>query len=303
MKPKTPWRSLLFLTAMIAVFSSCQKEYAPGEVIDPVVTDSTDTIHTGDSIYLDKIYGLEDVSGVTDTTYIMSFSYDAQKRLIAIKDSSLSGDENSIYQFFYNGTDTVPFKTTEAAYATPDSIFIESLKSYDAQNRLLKDSSRQFHLPDITTPTDILTTYFSYSAGSFTAQRTFESTTLTQVSYTKDTTLLDGSGNILSNKSWAVNGSSTYLAYASTFSYDANYAPLARWRWNFEQNLLTEQDHPTVQNVRNNRTSAATTYYNSSGTVTQQIDRHFTYQYNSRGLPLRMIWDEFGTNIFTYKAL
>ena len=93
------YQLLLFVCLLLA---ACQKEIArPGNL--PV----TPILNTTDSNYIDKIIYL-DSAGIMREDSIL-YQYDNLKRLVAIADT-ISANENETNVFYYNGTDTLPYK-------------------------------------------------------------------------------------------------------------------------------------------------------------------------------------------------
>jgi hypothetical protein len=127
----------LFSVCSLAVFilMSCQKEYLD----EPVYHDPAD------SIYIDKIYfaSKANAGAEADTNTIISYSYDSRKRV-----SQISSGSNWTTFYFYNGTDTLPYKKTKIAYDLGISNPLTNDTStvfywYGAANANVKDSTWQ----------------------------------------------------------------------------------------------------------------------------------------------------------------
>ena len=93
----------LSLIAMV-IFSSCQKE------VDPALGRTTD--NTSDSIYLKQYTELDaSLPPGSDTILKANIFYDAQKRAVKLTDYNFSFDAQTVIDFFYSGSDTLPYKS------------------------------------------------------------------------------------------------------------------------------------------------------------------------------------------------
>jgi len=105
MKPKF----LFILLIVLLAISSCQKEVDFS--LPPKLTSGND------SIYLQKLIELDTTSVPgADTLFIKEFYYDNLKRLIRTFEKNSSSPLNTIYfetKYYYTGSDTLPYKTTE----------------------------------------------------------------------------------------------------------------------------------------------------------------------------------------------
>jgi hypothetical protein len=138
----------LFLTLLTtaAILQSCQKQFNPEEEIPSGRTSSTD------SIYVDKVYHID--KNTLDTLQTSTYTYDSRKRVtsLIIVPSDLNTSNIGSYTYYYNGLDTVPYKTIAdfgLYYRYPgvyagreiDTIF----HFFDNLGRKLKDSALYYY--------------------------------------------------------------------------------------------------------------------------------------------------------------
>lgn len=112
--------SKFFLIAAILGFSSCQKEYTFQET-KVVSTTTSDSTYLSQYIELDTSF-----TAPFDTVSIKKFIYDNQKRnsLIQLFNYNSSGQPLELwqYQFYYNGTDTLPYKKILQLFNLPGMV-------------------------------------------------------------------------------------------------------------------------------------------------------------------------------------
>jgi len=288
---------LPFIT--LCTIISCQKEVDDfGAVVNPPTP-------TNDSIYLDKIYELYDDGSGLDTQYIMTFSYDAQKRITGWIFNELSGASFTSYNYYYNGSDSFPNKSL---LIESDNMFLDSTTkfyTYDANGRILRDSSYL----KFTSGTNVNTRYltFDYTYGGDKRYGRGKNETIQPSPDTVnilDTVMLDASGNFLSSVRYNdSNGGTMQFISETAYTYDNKVSPFAR-----QHIYKAHQSSPSgetlffdyfsfnniLSHVENNIFSGVT------------FDDDFSYTYNTNNLPVKAtIVDGADTTIllYTYKPL
>jgi hypothetical protein len=147
---KLSFPKLITGITLLGIFLSCQKETSlengiPGTG-NPVTADS--------GTYIDRIrYTDVTRNGLDSLTYVDQYTYDASKRLVSIsRDSMFLSPGNLSFiglytytvNFYYNGTDTMPFKKVAVInslalpFGQKDSLI--NFFTYTG-NRLLRDSA------------------------------------------------------------------------------------------------------------------------------------------------------------------
>ena len=132
-----------FAIFSILVLQSCQKEL------------TADTGNTNpptgiaDSSYLSKIYYVEVNGALTDTVNRVTYSYDNLKRVTAIRGvpNSLYDVTQISYDYYYNGSDSVPFRSRRIYVSANDPAQTQfrydttiAWHYYDNTGRNIKDS-------------------------------------------------------------------------------------------------------------------------------------------------------------------
>ena len=218
---------------LLLTFGSCQKEITSNEL------DSSAS--SNDSIYLDKVYQLD--LSTMDTIVAVVLTYDSQKRVTAMA-SPVGSFDYTNYAYYYNGTDTLPYKSTLLKQYQNEYDTVVTYHYYDNSKRNLKDSiHRAFE--------NVIGDYFNtitVSNYSYSADKRFGFSTYTHLDggfsspTGTDTATIDLNNNILFSKhyyeSMAIPG--TYdLSNTSTISYDTHRSPFS-----FLSNLMAHQNFP-----------------------------------------------------------
>jgi hypothetical protein len=220
---------------------SCQKEISFDTV--SIINPPNPVI---DSNYVSKIYDITVLAGVRDTIGITTYNYDNLKRVTAI--SNVSKDLYNYTQvsrdYYYNGTDTLPFKSRTISISANDQ----------AQTLLRHDTSIVFHFFDnagknlkdslinsVSTPVPVPVYYsigavrtYTHAAGKVYGFSTFIGINVPNSSYIppdqKDTASIDALGNVTGNKRYWLNaGSGLFeLVATSAFTYDNKQSPFAK---------------------------------------------------------------------------
>jgi hypothetical protein len=202
-------------------FSSCKKDDDTNNVTDPP---------TGQNIYLDKIFEVYDDGNGLDTQYVMTFEYDAQKRISrwGLNDA-IFGGEYIATNYLYNNNDTVPYGFTQINYemsggAIPDTI--RALFTFNSNGKISGEFAR---ITSASFPEQRSTTLYQY-VGSQRFGATADTTFGTPNSITRglDTSNFDGNGNFVSSVQYETVASlGMQLKSRSFFSFDSRVNPLA----------------------------------------------------------------------------
>ena len=187
--------SIFIAAIFLIMLQSCQKEIS----IENGIPAAPNAI---DSNYLSKILYSAVVNGVpTDTAVFWTYKYDNLKRVTSFVDSTSNPVPNS-YFYFYNGTDTLPFKTVLYQVGVwHDYDTTITFHYFDNTGRNAKDSV-------IFSYSDIFSGYeswyeirnYSYNLNKIYGLREIYRPG-GYTPYYKDTATLDAAGNIIDNKS------------------------------------------------------------------------------------------------------
>jgi len=148
--------------ASATFFLSCQKEYNPGDIIPR----PTDSITTNDGTLLVKYVEIDSTPGVgTDTSMIINFEYDEQKRLTELnifRSDDTTTTERTLhkYAYQYNGADTFPYKILYTTIEVNDTSYL----FYNTEGKLILDSTFSKHG---TSPVRLSKTSYKYFNGYF----------------------------------------------------------------------------------------------------------------------------------------
>ncbi len=286
---------LLFLTT---IFISCQKEVDDFDnIVNPPAV-------INDSIYLDKIY-VVNAGAVIDTQGIYSFTYDVQKRITGWILTDVATGPYISYTYYYNGTDTVPFKSLFIDYDSPIPDTTITFHSYDANGRNLQDSSYSV-FPSMSN--SIISTYkYSYAPGKRYCDGKIENFQPTSIiSLYRDTATLDASGNILTCIRYtdAISGTMELFSNAN-YTYDNKATPFARQNiFRAHQNFISNEEILLYEYMPYNQMLSYQETFVLAGTT--PINGNLSVIYNSNNLPVKSTQVE-GTQTsilqYTYKPL
>ncbi|RYZ99551.1 MAG: hypothetical protein EOP47_16480 [Sphingobacteriaceae bacterium] len=283
----------VIIITSVALYS-CQKEYSINGGIVPQPTLS-------DSVYIDKIYYLDDAS---DTAGILVFNYDSQKRIISIKENNT----DIFLKYEYNGTDTVPSRKYE--YNDTDSIYTYFI--LDNQQRVLYDSSITFiH----AFGSDFA--YFNVKQYQYSMSKLYGESKLIynnafssdDTTYHRDTAMLTSFGDISSNKTYRFNGVEYEHSGNAQFVYDVNqkglYAQsgILKAHFGFPNNdTVIPWEFMSYKNVLSQTEEDLDPL-----TPATSFTYTYNYEYNSKGLTKKMttiygVGDQF-TVLISYRNL
>ena len=297
-----PARNLLASLMVLLFLGSCQEEL---EDFDPPVS------NTPDSNYLYKVYNKDSSAAGVSTIEVFTYEYDATGRVKVYTDS-LSGNIVRYYQYYYQGNDTLPYRSLLYDYsvfgpANPTAIdTFNTFFVYDASGRKVYDSVIAKFIISLTPPNvfDTVTRVSTYQyAGNFIYGDNIHRTTAGNISYHyRDTAQTDGNGNIVSSKHYDHLSGSSMPERSYTVTYDNNPCSFGRAS-NFRTFPVFPQGYLTEHQSKNNRLKITET---SSG---PPVVDDFTgnYLYNNRSYPVRKFQPganpgEYYTYDFYYKA-
>lgn len=278
---------------LLFFFVSCQKEINPGNGTSP----TTNT----DSIYLDKIYVLDNSGNRIDS---ISFVYDNMKRVVSMGFNNPYPDMD-LYNYYYNGTDTLPFRSRHINLRSGSLDTTITYHVYDMNNRNLEDSalvSRRNTGPFGIFTYSVEVAHYSYGAGKKYTYSDITTSLPAPASFfiRTDTALVDANGNISSSKA---NFSTTSLYNTSSLTYDSHINPFS-----ILSNFKAHQNFPSGETLFfeyfpfNNILTLNETNQGSPANTT-----NYTYTYRSNGLPgtATVVFNSIDTTrlLYTYQKL
>ena len=220
-------RALIALAFLFSFVSACRKESNETQA-------TPDPSGPSDSIYLDKIYSAEITGNTLDTFQIVAFTYDNLKRVTSMVGYSKpvgSYPDNS-YAYFYNGNDTIPFKTIRTFGYTFSLDTTITYHSFDASLRKIKDSSISTRLstnPVIYRKWTNVTNYTYVSDKIFAYDTKHDILPSPNSSSKKDTATIDIRNNVVSSKGYfSIFGANDYEHQTtSNYTYDNKPNPFS----------------------------------------------------------------------------
>jgi hypothetical protein len=277
----------------LCIFTACEKETSlengpsqPGNPGNP----------SADSSYIDRIRFVEiERNGLDSFTYVDKYGYDANKRLTSIVSDSMYANPGNLsshtysykINFYYNGTDTLPFKKVAV---TDDSQYQFGGKDttttwfFYTGNKLLKDSTITIHYPNppgsYSTGTEIRR--FSYAPGKIFVKTIF-------TNYDRyDTLQLDANENIINSKTYDDTGD---FLFETLVTYDGKPNPLSRYKPFYNYIITGPEPNEGIMNGFNNYSSLKNFDILNGN---QLVDESYTYQYNALGFPTMQSQNGFG---------
>ncbi len=283
--------SFFFISCLFTTFLlfSCKKD-----------ADTSNLINPADSIYLNKVLVLEGSSVIISR----KFSYDQQKRVVSIIDSlyNLSAaDIKNEYYYYYNGSDTLPFKMIrKETDLTQNEVYTNtSFYTFNSQGLKVKDST--IVADPLPSPPYSEITNLVHGAGTIYSLGSYNNSS--NPHSFRDTAILNVQGNISSAKSWS-NASGTWeLGKENTISYDNKVNPF--YKLNIYRSMI--QSSGTLDDVINmaaaNNILSYREFYPQGGF---SWDVAVNYTYNSNNMPIQAVANLDGDIVsfqFTYTDL
>jgi hypothetical protein len=260
-------------------------------------TSNNSNTTANDSIYLDKVYNLSYSGSGLDTQYIYTCNYDNAHRLTSLISTPVANNVNGY--FYYNGNDTLPFKSEyidEHVGIDTGTVY----HFYDANQVKTKDSMITSLQSGSSYYTEVVN--YTYSPGEMFGEIIL--TTASATIYLRDTAILDANGNIINSKDYVFDGTGYVLNRTSDFTYDSNINPFSKL--NIFKSMRRFPNGETlfyeIMCYNNIITQSETTVAPNPSNYTQV----FSYTYNQNGLPAISstgVVPNFEQQIFTYKPL
>ena len=205
---------------LLGFFYSCQKETS-------ATSNNRNNGVQSDSIYLDRIIILDTTQPTgSDTTEIAVFFYDNQKRLTRIR-SIYNGDDSTIFDFYYSGTDTLPGKQRikEVFFG---STYIDTTYYFYSNGVVIKDSLVSWKISsglnlgaEVTefstsgSTLNILKKHYDYISGTYVLSGTDQGSVSVSIA----------GGNLISQN--RINGDAAYFDMVQA-SYDTKLNPFSK---------------------------------------------------------------------------
>ena len=319
-------RVQLIFTSIIltACLVACQKQISFEDGLGPTLPPSI----LGDSVHLDKLYFV-DVTGGNETLSIATYHYDNLKRVDSIKEiirDNGSGPWQQWYSvaYFYNGNDTLPFKSIsnhfESAVAFNDPSFTDTITTfhqYLPTGQNLSDSAiLSLHYGDgsISSPFAYdrfrVVEHYQYQGNSMYRQATYTpiaSNYLYPVTLAlqRDSAITDGNGNMLSSKHYSVSNNISTLEFTSSITYDNKVNPFSKIS-DFKTIKLFPEDFADDVYIQSSKNRLYLKVTDANGNI-EEDDRTGKYTYRNDGFPLKLLLQpQVGVTyaiVFTYKNL
>ncbi|MFT3981977.1 MAG: hypothetical protein QM687_16035 [Ferruginibacter sp.] len=317
-------KPLQIFVTLFVIFSfsllSCQKDFTVEDELSP----EEPVNNLADSNYLDNIYEIDSIAGVSDTLVRWHYEYDSRKRVTSLNLFVYENGANEILieknTYFYNGNDSVPFKKLNVDYRDAleennillrDSI--TTFYEYTTQGKNLYDSSIEIeHYWDGSSViSEMIISVNRYQYAGTVIYNDFTNVTDNPsnliIRYGRDTSHTDANGNVISNKRYEIDNGVSTLRYTSTFTYDDKPSPFYRLS-NFRTLILTPSGETLdyEMQVYNNRLK---TYEISDQGETNDYDYTGDYRYFTNGYPSRIMTEDSGSpgvkiiTAFNYKTL
>lgn len=291
----------VLLTALCTLFISCQQELS----FDPGTNNPQQPVNTNDSILLSQLIYLDTtVASPNDTVSLDIYTYNSRKLVNYIESYSYNGGPRRLALkkfFFYNSTDTVPYKVTHIAYLGNAPITIDTFHfyyQYNAQGIIVYDSLLSVLSPGPGVGTSI-SRYYTLAPDKVRRNTNYYSPppNPTPGSYYTDYRYIFSGTNITAQVTQTSPPTNSMPYDSIIVTYDNHPNPIRN----------AENDHQfTVgysDGVNAYQNNNFTTFYSKSiDPISYLVDEYrlsFTYQYNANGYPVKaVITDLLGTGTY-----
>lgn len=293
--------------------TSCQKELSiengttnPPPPPSPVVIDSN---------YLAKMYFIDFGGTTIDTTDIWTYAYDNLKRVTNLTDSTPYDPIYPLsesFTYYYNGVDTLPFKSYHLLNNINNLDTIISYFIYNNTGQRIKDSIYHFSYNANFSPPvyGIVRTINKYTYVTNKIFGVSQDSLIYQINGNigwgsfKDTILLDAKGNETNDKRYEPNANT--LTYTYQFNYDSHASPFVRLT-NFKARTIFPggeahlEEFPQQNNIL--------TINGTSITGSPYSQNYNGYSYNVAGYPMQIFLPgtppstAYTKIVFVYRAL
>ncbi len=304
-------KQILFALVVFIIYTltACKK--------DSITEQSAPSTVSADSNFISKVIRIQK-RGTQIDSINTTYNYDNLKRVSLISSTFNSASYSALYlnTYYYNGTDTIPFKMVETSSTNYANVInydtTLSFYSYSNSKQLIKDSTLIYRKNNSFNSYDIyksITTY-SYSLNkiySFNTYSTLYSLSPTSLSsyFTEfDTATLDVNKNIIGTKIKYVSYStppppfppSTSISFGEyIFTYGNNPSPFLRQNINLIfPSFERESDfslYRQIGNVNNNLKTKSISF-NQTGTPIGFTEDDFTgkYIFKTNGFPSSILF-------------
>lgn len=306
------------LLAMGLFIFSCQKEISPennGTTPPPPPSAGNDS--TVLSMYIE----LDTLGATIDTLDKTIFEYDALKRITAIKSTEYAQNAPKLNinvpteagYFYYNGSDTLPYKTIEVAIDNDgnNDFHVDSSISFltrNASQQVTRDSVYYFQFlrsqgaaqAVIHTSTSNYTIYADSVIENNSELEIISGSIFNQVISKNKYVQTKANGNLLTENCFLFDNNAYRLLRSATYSYDTKINPLKVYSTNYPVSL-----NPYFSNnsyfFPNNFTSVTGT----DNTVTPAyVDaENYTYIYNTSGYPKTVVISNPTNSVYDRKGI
>lgn len=272
--------------------TSCQKDFSVSEnLLQNAAPDSN---------FLDKIYILQQVNGLLDTTGTIIFAYDNLKRNTSRKLAFNNSSEKEDYIYSYSGTDTLPFLIKYISDNFNEHDTVITYQFYNTAGKKIRDSSVEAHQNISLGIYDIGENRRTYTyTPSKIIKLTREINPGFPDDFSKDSAVLDLRGNIVFSQYTDISNGGSDRDY--TYTYDNRPSPYKKLTaFYFNYNKIDEYYSGFFDPYYT---------YNNILTADENGDIYaYTYIYNTAGYPATV---SFITNsapsltklIYKYKTL
>lgn len=281
-----------FLLLTLLVFSNCQKEITlaetPSVPIPPTV---------GDSTLLVKYFEVDSIPGAApDTSKIIVFGYDAQKRLasIYITFTTDSVENLTFYETFtylYHGGDTLPYKMMKAFREGPDTLNFTfdtdtAYYTYNAAGKLIADSTRKNERSNFGEKRYYTKKTFSYFTGFTLVSGMNDYNTVVQPSL--DSLAYTTSGNNISSltvNNYTLPGMQSTALFSFSLTYDNHVNPFYYLPALHVISPYFEYEGGPVTTLQPNNAATISQNDIAAGVV---LNETISYSYSSNGYPSKL---------------
>lgn len=213
-------------------FSSCQKEITSTETPTVPITPAV-----GDSTLLLKYIEVDSTAGsLQDTSKIVQFGYDAQKRLTSVYITFTTDPVENLtfyekYTYQYNGTDTLPAGMTREFREGADTFNFTfnrdtAYYTYNIAGKLISDSTRKNQRSNFGEQRYYSKTTFNYFSGYSILSGSNDYNTVIETSL--DSLAFTTSGNNISSLNvydYSLPGMQSTALFSFSFTYDNHVNP------------------------------------------------------------------------------
>lgn len=271
------------------LFSGCQKEITVTETPTVPITPTV-----GDSTLLLKYMEVDSIPGsLQDTSKIVQFGYDAQKRLTSVYSTFTTNPVDNLtfyekYTYQYNGADTLPARMMKEFREGADTLNFTfnrdtAYYTYNTAGKLIADSTRKNERNNFGEKRYYSTKKFSYFTGYTLVAGSTDYNTTVEVSL--DSLAVTTSGNNITSltvHNYSLPGMQSTALFSFSFTYDNHVNPFFYLPGMHSIAPYFEYEGGPVNTLQPN--NALTISQNDIGAGVT-INESITYSYKSNGYP------------------